>query len=323
MAEVKNHLISVVSACYNEQDNIEELHSRLKETFSQIPGCDYQLIFVDDSSTDRSREIFEKVVEQDPKVKIVMLSRNFGNPQYCYLAGLSQADGDAVIFIDCDLQHPPSLIKTFIEKWKEGYKVVYGVRSRCEENFIRRTGYYFFYRIFSFLCSFKIPKDAGDFGLMDRRVADLILSLPEKDVFLRGLRAWVGFKQIGIRYKQLARKSGFTKFSFFDYVRTAKDAFVNFSHRPLELISFIAIGSACFTALAACVFFVLAFTTQAPQGYFSLIMAILFFGTIQLIALGVMAEYMIRIFREIKGRPSYVIEKILSQKSRKREDQDE
>lgn len=316
MVEIKKKLISVVSACYNEQDNISELHKQLKQTFEQIPDCDYELIFVDDSSTDRSREIFSTIVDKDPKVKVVMLSRNFGNPQYCYLAGLSQTQGDAVIFIDCDLQHPPTLIKTFIEKWKEGYKVVYGVRSRCEENFVRRTGYYFFYRIFSVLCPFKIPKDAGDFGLMDRVVVNLISSLPEKDVFLRGLRAWVGFKQIGIGYKQRARNSGLTKFSFFDYVRTAKDAFVNFSHRPLELISFVAIGSACFTAVMSCMFLVLAFTTQAPQGYFSLIMAILFFGTIQLMALGVMAEYMIRIFREVKGRPSYVIEKILSQNNR-------
>lgn len=311
--QTQKRLISIVSACYNEQETIFELYERIKEVFSKIEDCDFQIIFVDDSSTDNSWQVFEKIIKQDDRVRVALLSRNFSNPQYCYLAGMSLAKGDAVVFIDADLQYPPELIEKFIEKWKEGYKVVYGIRSRCQENFIRSAGYYIFYRLFKFLCSFQIPKDAGDFGLIDRRVVDIILSLSEKDVFLRGLRAWVGFKQIGISYHQEARRKGQTKFSFFDYVRTAKDAFVNFSHRPLELISFVAIGSACFTAMVTMVFTILAFTTQAPRGFFTLILAILFFGTIQLLALGVLAEYMIRIFREVKGRPPFIIEKILSQ----------
>lgn len=306
-------LISIISACYNEQETILELYQRINDLFLKLDDFDFEIIFVDDSSTDNSAKVFEKIIREDDRVKVALLSRNFANPQYCYLAGLSLAKGDAVVFIDADLQYPPELIEKFIERWKEGYKVVYGIRSHCQESFIRSMGYYIFYRLFKFLCSFQIPKDAGDFGLIDRRVADIILSLSEKDVFLRGLRAWVGFKQIGIPYEQLARRKGKTKFSFFDYVRTAKDAFVNFSHRPLELISFVAIGSACFTAFVTFIFTILAFTTQAPRGFFTLILAILFFGTVQLMALGVLAEYMIRIFREVKGRPSFIIERILSQ----------
>lgn len=307
-------LISIVSACYNEEQTIAELHIRIQQIFFTIPDCDYELIFVDDSSSDNSQKIFNEIVAKDSQVKVARLSRNFGNPQYCYLAGMSIATGDAVIFIDADLQYPPELIVDFLAHWRAGYKVVYGIRSRCHENVVRKAGYYLFYRIFSFLCSFNIPKDAGDFGLMDRCVVDIILSLPEKDVFLRGLRAWVGFKQIGLEYTQLPRKKGQTKFSFFDYIRTAKDAFVNFSARPLELISYMAILSAFFTGVISCVFLYLAFTTEAPRGFFTLILTMLFFGTIQLTALGVLAEYLIRIFREVKHRPSFIIEQVLTLK---------
>jgi dolichol-phosphate mannosyltransferase len=314
MIPSRRKLISIVSACYNEEQTVAELHARIQKLFTVIPELDYELIFVDDASQDNSAQEFAKLLKDDPRVYVVQLSRNFGNPQYCYLAGMTIAKGDAVVFIDADLQHPPELIAQFIEKWQQGFKVVYGIRKRCEEGFVRKAGYYLFYRLFSFLCSFNIPKDAGDFGLMDRRVVDIILALPEKDMFLRGLRAWVGFKQIGIEHVQLSRKKGQTKFSFFDYIRTAKDAFINFSARPLELISFMAMACAAVTALASCAFLFLAFTTEAPRGFFTLILTILFFGTIQLAALGVLAEYMIRVFREVKQRPSFIIEKVLSHK---------
>ncbi len=311
-------LISVVSACYNEVGTIALLAQKVKDLFDKIPDCDYQIIFVDDFSTDGSREELVRLSEIDPKIKVVFLSRNFGNPQYCYLAGMSIASGDAVVFIDADLQHPVHAIMDFIAKWKEGYVVVYSMRRSSPENIIRRIGYYLFYRIWGALVDFKIPKDAGDFCLLDRRVVDIILQLPEKDVFLRGLRSWVGFKQTGIVYDGLPRLKGVTKFNFLSYVRTAKDAFVNFSVKPLEFISFIAIGSAIFTAAVAAMFLFLAFTSEAPRGFFTFILAILFFGTIQLVALGVIAEYLIRIFREVKGRPSFIIEKVISKQNQGR-----
>lgn len=306
-------IVSLVVPCYNEAHNLPELYERCRAVFEGLP-YDFELVLVDNCSTDSSRELYERLVQQDSRVRAVLMSRNFGGPQSSYFAGLKEARGDAVVLLDGDLQDPPELIREFLAKWEAGYQVVYGVRETREETLVRRIGYKLFYRILRMLSAVPMPLDAGEFCLMDRRVVTVLAALPEKDVLIRGLRAWAGFKQIGVTYHRPDRRRGKTTFSFLGYVGAAKNAVVNFSHKPLEYISTMAIGAAVLTSIAACFYFYLALTTKAPRGFFTLLMVILFFGTLQLIALGVIAEYLIRIFREVKARPPYVIDRILTQK---------
>ncbi|MCK4499050.1 glycosyltransferase family 2 protein [Candidatus Babeliales bacterium] len=311
-------LISVVVPCYNEFDNLQNVYDRVTAVFENFP-YQLELLLVDDGSADKSREKYDELVALDERVRVVLMSRNFSGPEPILFAGLKTAKGDAVVLLDADLQDPPELIRDFAKKWEEGYSVVYGVRSKREGSLVRRIGYTCFYRIIRYLSFVDFPVDAGHFSLLDRRVVDIIASLSEKDVFVRGLRAWVGFKQIGVEYNRPDREFGETTFSFFRYVRTAKDAIVNFSYKPLEYVSSIAIGSATLTAIAGFFYLYIAFTKDAPRGFFTLLMAILILGTLQLVALGVIAEYLIRIFREVKARPPYVIDKILEKKKGDRE----
>jgi dolichol-phosphate mannosyltransferase len=306
--------VSVVVACYNESSNIAELYKRVKDTFDYINDCDFELLFVDNASTDNSFASYEKFVALDTRVKALIMSRNFGSSQPSFFAGLKHAMGDAVVMIDGDLQDPPELISTFIEKWNDGYDVVYGVRKKRKGSIVRRIGYKCFYRIFKILSYLDIPLDAGDFSLMDKRVIDTIKHLNEKDLYVRGLRSWAGFKQIGVEYVRVDRSGGKTSNSFLANFFWAKKAIVNFSYKPLEFISRIAFTVFVFTFLAACFYLYLYFKTTAPRGFYTLLMVMFIFGTIQLLALSIIGEYLIRIFQEVKNRPPYIISRILEQK---------
>ena len=309
----KRAVISVISACYNEEGNIEHAQERVQKVFANL-DYDYELIFVDNASTDGSHEIFKNLVEKDPHVKVLFLSRNFGTSQSSYLAGLRACSGAAAVLLDCDLQDPPEVIPAFIKAWENGAEVVYGVYSKRKEVWFRKLGYSLFYRVFSWLSYLNIPLHSGDFSLIGRRALNEMIALPEKDIFIRGLRLWVGFKQVGVEYERDERFSGYTKISFLRYFYWAKKAIVNFSYKPLEYISCLAVGSAVLTTVFAAFHLYAYFMHGAPRGFMTLLLVVMTIGTVQLLCLSVIAEYLIRIFDEVKGRPSYIVDRILAQK---------
>jgi polyisoprenyl-phosphate glycosyltransferase len=307
-------IISIVVPCYNEALNLPLLHERLRKTFSKLPRYEYEILFVDNVSTDNSRNVYERIIEQDSKVKVLLMARNYGTSQTSFLAGLRHAKGDATVLIESDLQDPPELIEAFVKKWEEGFDVVYGIRTKRKGSILRRIFYTLFYRIFKWISYLPIPLDAGDFSLLDKKVVDIIASLPEKDVYIRGLRSWAGFKQTGIPYIRDDRAHGKTSIQFFKNFEWAKKAIVNFSDKPLSFISRIALASTFFTFCAAIYYLYIHMTTATPKGFSTLLMFIFIFGSLQLLCLGVIGEYLIRLFHEVKNRPPYIIKEILEKK---------
>lgn len=304
--------ISLVTACYNEEKNLHQLYSRVTAVMSKLPQYDYELIVVDNASTDNSAELYHTLTEQDHHVHVVFIARNTGNSQASFMAGMHYATGDAIILFDGDLQEPPEVIPQFIEHWEAGYDVVYGVRKKRKEALIFRIAYFVFYRIFKMLSYLDIPLDAGDFGLMSKQVVDTIKLLPEKDLYLRGLRTWAGFRQTSVLYERDVRFAGLTSNSFFGNIYWVKKAIVNFSYKPLECISRLAFSSACITGFLALFYLYRHFAAGSPSGFLTLLMFIFIFGTLQLLALAVLAEYIARIFHEVKGRPAFVVARVLN-----------
>lgn len=311
---VNKKLISIVVACYNESSNLEELHKRVTAVMKLIPEYDYELIFVDNASTDNSADIFEQLIEADSHVHVITMSRNFGTNQSSLLAGFRYAAGDCAISIDGDLQDDPELIVKFVEQWEKGNEVVYAVRVKRKGSILRRIGYKCFYRLFRWLSYLDIPLDAGDTCLIDRVVLDVITNLPEKDLYLRCLRTWAGFKQVGVEHTRKDRAGGVSSLSFFDNFAWVKRAVINFSYRPLEFISHLAACAVFICIAAAGTYLYWHYRYGAPQGFSTLLMVMLFLGTMQLLALGVISEYLIRIFHEVKGRPAYVIKSVMTRK---------
>ena len=304
--------ISVVIPCRNEELNILPMYERLTKVFSEITP-NYELIYTDNSSTDNSEKIFRDLSSRDDKVKVILFSRNFGTSDHGYSAGTDLASGDAVVWIDGDIQDPPEMIKEFVAKWLAGDDVIYGIRKKRRGSLFLRAGYKIFYRIFKKLSYLEIPQDAGDFCLMDRKVANVINSMPERDRFVRGLRTWVGFKQTGIEYVRSDRNAGKTKVNFWRLIWSAKKGIFSFSYAPLEMISNLAF---IVTILAGfgIVFYILLylFYPVKAQGVATIIVITLFLGSIQLMALSIIGEYLGRIFEEVKQRPKYVIKEILN-----------
>jgi dolichol-phosphate mannosyltransferase len=249
-------------------------------------------------------------------VKAILMARNFGSNQPSILAGMHEANGDCVIIVDGDIQDPPELIPQFVTKWEEGFDVVYGIRKKRKGNILRRIGYKCFYVLFHWMSYLDIPLDAGDFSLIDRKVVNVINQLPEKDLYIRGLRSWAGFNQTGIEYVRDDRTAGKTSNSFFANFSWAKKAIVNFSYKPLEFISRLAAVTVGLTIIAAFIYLYQHFQTASPRGFSTLLMVMFIFGSIQLLALSIIGEYLIKIFNEVKGRPPYIIKKIL-QKDKK------
>jgi dolichol-phosphate mannosyltransferase len=303
--------ISIIVACYNEASNLREMHQRVSAVMKNMPTYDYELVLIDNASTDNSRIIFDELTEQDDKVHVLLMSRNFGSNQPSLFAGMTYAHGDCTIAIDGDLQDPPELIPQFVKKWEEGFDVVYGIRKKRKGSILRRIGYTCFYRLFRWLSYLDIPLDAGDTCLIDRKVLNIITKLPEKDLYIRGLRTWAGFRQTGIEYTREDRAGGKSSNSFFANFSWVKKAIVNFSYKPLEFISRLAAGAVVVTIIAAMVYLYLHFKHGSPQGFSTLLMVMFIFGTIQLLALSVIGEYLIRIFQEVKGRPTYLISEVL------------
>lgn len=305
-----NKKISVVVPCYNEEGNIEELARRMREVLLRNVR-DYELIFADNKSTDRTREILRNLARNDPHIIALFFARNFGHSQYGFTAGSDYATGDAVIWTDADLQDPPEIIEEFIKKWREGYNVVYGVREKRRSGLFLRIAYKFFYRLYKKMSYLDIPLDAGDFSLMDRKVIDVINAMPERDRYVRGLRTWAGFRAIGVPYVREERHEGKTSNNIRKNIWWAKKAIFSFSYTPLEFIFYLSLVVFIISVTAVIGYLIAYFVNPGPRGFTTILMVTLFLGSSQLLALSIIAEYIGRIFEEVKGRPKYIIEEIV------------
>ncbi len=304
-------LVSVVIPVFNEEDNLPELYTRLVGVLGEkMP--DYELVFVDDGSRDRSLPLALQFAGQDRRVVVVELARNFGH-QAAISAGLEYARGQSVIIMDADLQDPPEVLPMFIEKWREGYDVVYAIRAKRKEGPLKRLAYTLFYRLLQRVASIDIPLDSGDFCIMDRRVVDLLVQMPERNRFVRGIRSWVGLRQTGLAYERHARHAGTPKFTFSRLLYLALDGLVSFSYLPLRAITGIGFGISALSILLAVLYFLQRITVGlSPPGFATIVVAVFFLSGIQLITLGVMGEYIGRIFEEVKRRPLYVVRRVVS-----------
>lgn len=299
--------VSVVFPVYNEHENLDVLFERVHPVLQEAANGSFEVIFVDDGSVDGSEELLDALSERDRRYKVIHFSRNFGH-QAALQAGLEATEGKAVVLMDADLQDPPELISRFIAKWREGYKVVYAVRKKRKEAAWKRLAYYVFYRSMRFIAEIDAPLDAGDFCLMDRRVVDTLVRLPERNRFLRGLRSWVGFKQIGIEYERDARNAGEPKYSLKKLIGLALSGYVGFSSFPLRIAAWLGLSSSLAGfAVTIWVIFSRIFLPHVPQGWASTIAVILFVGGVQLVMLGVIGEYLGRVYDEVRQRPLYVI----------------
>jgi polyisoprenyl-phosphate glycosyltransferase len=295
----------------NEESVLPELLRRLSAVADQISGGPHEFLFVDDGSTDRTKEILENAARNDPRIVVVALSRNFGH-QAALSAALDYASGDATVIMDADLQDAPEMIPTFIEKFHEGYDVVYAQRTKRKEVWWLRLCYKMFYRIMSGLADVRLPLDAGDFGLMSQRVVHLIRRMPEHHRYLRGLRGWVGFRQIGIPVERDARYAGESKYGSVRLLKLAIDGILAFSIVPIRVASILGliaiVLSGSFTVYSAYVRLVL---HRSPQGFAALITVVTFLAGIQLLFLGVIGEYVGRVFEELKARPIYIVASVV------------
>jgi glycosyltransferase involved in cell wall biosynthesis len=299
---------SFVIPLYNEEGVLPELHRRLAAVAAELDGP-AEFILVDDGSADRTREIAERLRADDERVKLVSLSRNFGH-QLAISAGLDFASGDAVVIMDGDLQDPPEVVPEMAQRWRDGYDVVYAVRAaRAGETRFKRGTATLFYRLMSKLTSIEIPRDAGDFRLVDRRVASIVANMREPDRYLRGMFAWVGFRQTAVPYERDARAAGEGKYSIGKMLRFAVDGLISFSTAPLRLTlaSGFAIAGLAFAAGIAAIVLKLADSSFTPPGWASLIVVLSFFSGIQLIVLGTIGLYVGRIYAQGKQRPLYLV----------------
>ncbi len=304
--------ISVITICYNEESNILPMYERLKKTL-EPEGYPFEIIYVDNNSDDNSLSIYENLCAQDRRVKIILMSRNFGYSQSSYFAGLKYCSGDCAILLDGDLQDPPELIPKFLRKWEEDFDVVYGVRHKRQASLIWQVLYKLFYRVFRKLAYVPVPVDASDFGLIDRKVINQIIKFNERDIFIRGVRPYIGFKQTGIEYERTKRLGGKTTQGFFRGLLNAKRLIINFSYKPLEWISNFAFLIMVLAFVAILVYMVAFFWGPTPpSGIPTLIVFILFFSGVQLLAISVIGEYLAKIFEEVKHRPRFIVRKILN-----------
>jgi polyisoprenyl-phosphate glycosyltransferase len=298
---------SVIAPIYNELSNIPELYRRVKETMD-LTGEVWELIMVDDGSTDGSSAQLFELAEQDERVRPVIFARNFGH-QIAVTAGLDYAQGKAVTIIDSDLQDPPEVILDLIAKWKEGFEVVYAVRAEREgESWFKLFTASLFYRMIAAITDVKIPLDTGDFRLLDHKVVKVMQQMRERHRFLRGMSAWVGFKQVGVPYNRAARLSGQTKYPFRKMFKLAWNAITGFSYVPLQIATYLGFISAGLSILVIPVVVIMRLAgSQAFFGQASSLIAVLFLGGVQLISLGILGEYIGRLYDEAKGRPLYIV----------------
>jgi glycosyltransferase involved in cell wall biosynthesis len=304
--------LSAIIACYRDAPAVPIMHERLVKVFTEL-GADYEIIFVNDGSPDNAREVLAELASRDQHVVVVNHARAFGS-QSAFTSGMQIATGDGVILLDGDLQDPPELIAEFVKHWREGYDVVYGVRVQREASRFMRFAYRRFYRVFKRLAYVDVPLDAGDFSLIDRRVVDAMNSLPEKHRFLRGLRAWVGFKQLGVPYVRPERMFGTTTNSLRKNFGWARRAIVSFSYAPLDMITVLAMSIVVLSALALIVEVALRLLdpSLAPKGLTTVIVVILFIGGIQLLCLAIIGSYLAHMYEEVKNRPPFIVESVIN-----------
>ena len=301
-------IYSLVIPIYNEEENITEMYRRLHNVMEQLDG-DAELILIDDGSRDRSLNMMRELHHRDNRVHYLSLARNFGH-QIAVTAGLNFVQGKCIIVMDADLQDPPELILSMIDKWHQGYQVVYAQRiSRQQESLLKRLTAYLFYRILRRLAKVDIPVDTGDFCLMDRQVVDILNAMPERNRYIRGLRAWVGFRQTSVLFERSPRFAGDVKYTFGKSLSLAIDGIISFSIVPLRLATYLGLLSAAIALIM--ILLVLYWRIFTPVshliGYTLITISMFFLGSVQLICIGILGEYIGRIYEEVKGRPLYTL----------------
>lgn len=306
---MKNVDVSVVVPLFNEEENVSTLHARLTAALGSTT-MSYELVFVDDGSRDRTAQQLQAFAARDARITVVELARNFGH-QVAITAGLDHTSGRGVIVMDGDLQDPPEVLPQFIAKWQEGHDVVFAIREHRKEGLAYRVAYAAFYKLLQQVASIHIPLDSGDFCIMDRRVVDLLATLPERNRFVRGIRSWVGLDQVGLAYERQTRHAGKPKYTLLRLVYLALDGLISFSYVPLRVITVLGFVVSCLSILLA-IFYAIEKLTLGlnPPGFATLTVALFFLSGVQLITLGVIGEYVGRIFDEVKGRPLYVTRRV-------------
>jgi dolichol-phosphate mannosyltransferase len=306
----QHQLLSVVVPVFNESKVIGVFYDRARKALDSLDPLNYEIIFIDDGSKDDSYQKLQSFADSDPNVRIIKFSRNFGH-QLAITAGIDNAEGDAVVVIDADLQDPPEVIKLFVEKWKQGYDVVYGTREKREgESKMKLFTAALFYRILRTIIKIDIPANVGDFRLMSRRAVEQFKELKEKDRFVRGLVSWIGFDQVGVPYSRDRRYAGETKYPYSKMIKFALDGITSFSSAPLRVASWFGYFTSSLAFLYAFSVFVQKTMGYTVQGWATIMVGMLFLGGVQLICLGILGEYIGRIFNEIKQRPLYVVQEM-------------
>jgi polyisoprenyl-phosphate glycosyltransferase len=301
-------LVSIVVPCFNEEEVLPQTIPSLTQLCDSLPQYDFEIVFVDDGSCDATFERLRDATRLDSRMRVIRFARNFGH-QIAVTAGIDAAQGDAVVLIDADLQDPPEVVREMIAKWQEGYDVVYGMRmSRAGESAFKLATARGFYRVLNRLSEVEIPLDTGDFRLMSRPVVDVLKAMPERHRFVRGMVAWIGFRQIALPYVRVERAAGTSKYPLRKMLRFAIDGILSFSTKPLQLS--VALGLISATLAIFGILYALAlriFTSIWVEGWTALMIAVLFIGGVQLFSLGILGEYVGRIYSEVKRRPLYVI----------------
>ncbi len=304
-------LISVVVPVYNESEVIATFYERARATLTRLENFDYELVFVDDGSVDDSFRRLSAFAAANPCVRVLKLSRNFGH-QIAISAGIDHASGDCVVVIDADLQDPPEVIAAMIERWRDGFDVVYGVRSeRDGERTMKLVTAAAFYRLLGRITQVHIPPDVGDFRLLSRRAVDQLKQLREKDRFVRGLVSWIGFNQTGVTYSRDKRYAGVTKYPYRKMIKFAFDGITSFSTAPLKLAMWSGYGASMLAFLYLLSVFVQKALGYTVEGWATIMVALLFLGGVQLVCIGILGEYLGRIFNEVKPRPMYILSDVL------------
>lgn len=307
--------LSIAIPVYNEEENLPQLAARLTSVIAALDFQDYEIIFVDDGSRDRTPQILDFLHDMDPHIRVIRFSRNFGH-QAALQAGMDASRGDALVFMDADLQDPPEVIANFVARWKEGYQVVYAIRRKRKESLLKRTCYKAFYRSLQLIANVDLPLDAGDFCLMDRCVVEALTALPECTRFLRGLRSWIGFAQVGVEYERHARLAGEPKYTMRKLMGLALSGYIGFSAMPLRVASALGACSS-FAALGIMLWAVAQKLAghRAPWAWASTVSIVLFIGGMQLAVLGIIGEYLSRTYDEVRRRPLYVISRQLDRRT--------